>query len=786
VNLRRTHPHRFAPIARTALLAIVLLASIVAPLGVEAAKTRRDPIWGGTVPDAPAWLDMPESTSALYSEYDLDVLAGHLIVYGAVDASACVDSGLLKTGEADKCGLRSAQPKMLAWQNQFNLAILSAAQDTGVPPILLKNIFAWESQFWPVTVYINTSEYGFGHLTEMGADSALRWNPPFYDEVCRKGFAADTCGKAYIDQPLSIQSALRGVVIQQVRADCSACNFGLDLRLAARSIPIFAQVLLANASLVKQEVRSATGKSAADVLTYEDFWKFTLTSYNAGPGCFHDALTGTVRSGSALTWANLKTQLSPGCRGAVPYVGYVSNTKAYHPDQDPSVVATPGETATGTGSGTEGPTASATPSGTAAEPTATTSVTDTETPVATPTGVASLEPTSTPMASETGAPTATPAASETSSPTATPAASDTSEPTATPQNTATEPSATPPGETTLPTATPSEAPTGVDTPTATPTGELGGTITPTLEATPTATPAATSSETSTATPTSLPEIKPPHSSNQVVMKIGAGKRDQALQVLQGLGINPSQDVKTIPGLNTLVVNVPAQALEQVLAALQHNPAFEFVEPNYLAEMAGQPDDPGFSQQTNLWLIQAPDAWAALPSMKEALVAVVDTGVDTTHPDLSESLWENPGETGLDANGHDKRSNGIDDDGNGYVDDWQGWNMVVGNNNPADDQGHGTHLAGIIAAQAGNGQGIAGVAPNARILPVKVLDQTGFGTYAQVAEGIIYATNMGARVIELGFGGTGSSQLLQDAIDYAASHGVLVVAAAGNSGDSTPY
>ncbi|HEY5903594.1 MAG TPA: S8 family serine peptidase, partial [Anaerolineales bacterium] len=126
------------------------------------------------------------------------------------------------------------------------------------------------------------------------------------------------------------------------------------------------------------------------------------------------------------------------------------------------------------------------------------------------------------------------------------------------------------------------------------------------------------------------------------------------------------------------------------------------------------------------------------------------------------------------------------DGNGYVDDVQGWNMVAGTANAQDDQGHGTHLAGIIGAAVNNSTGIAGIATNARILPIKALDNTGFGTYAQVAEAVVYATNMGARVINLGFGGAGSSELLQNAINYATDHGVLVVAAAGNSGTGVTY
>lgn len=282
------------------------------------------------------------------------------------------------------------------------------------------------------------------------------------------------------------------------------------------------------------------------------------------------------------------------------------------------------------------------------------------------------------------------------------------------------------------------------------------------------------------------QLESPHVQNEVVLKIDPQNRAAAIQTIQELGLNLTQNSDWIESLGTLIVNVEPAQLNTVLTALQNSDGVEFAEPNYLVQLAGLPNDPGFSQQANLWVIQAPQTWDALPTMQEVLVAVIDTGVDTIHPDLVNVIWQNVDETGLDLNGLDKSVNGIDDDHNGYIDDWQGWNMVAGNNSPNDDQGHGTHLAGIIGAGVNNSIGIAGVAPNARILPVKVLDNTGFGSYAHVAEGIVYAVDMGARVINLGFGGTGASQLLQDAIDYATAKGVLVVAAGGNSGTSVTY
>ena len=272
----------------------------------------------------PAWPEMRNDPKQFYSEYKFVGLAGRLIAYKVVDASDCPANGFLSNGAANECGLLRALPAVFEWQNRFNAAILATSQETGVPPILLKNLFAWESQFWPKTVFVHTYEYGLGHITEMGADSALRWNAPFYDDICAGSFSMETCKKPYTGQPANIRAALMGVAIQQVNADCANCLYGLDLTLAERSIPVFAQTVLANASLVKQYVSGLTGRPAADSVDYEDLWKFTLASYNAGPGCFTIAFSRTFSARLPLDWKNLSTQLDPGCQGAINYVNFIS------------------------------------------------------------------------------------------------------------------------------------------------------------------------------------------------------------------------------------------------------------------------------------------------------------------------------------------------------------------------------------------------------------------------------------------------------------------------------
>ncbi|MEH2127231.1 S8 family serine peptidase [Nostoc sp.] len=175
------------------------------------------------------------------------------------------------------------------------------------------------------------------------------------------------------------------------------------------------------------------------------------------------------------------------------------------------------------------------------------------------------------------------------------------------------------------------------------------------------------------------------------------------------------------------------------------------------------------------LVKAPEVWAQGYTGKGVVVAVVDTGVDYNHEDLTNNIWTNTKEIA---------GNGIDDDGNGYIDDNYGWNFADQNNNTLDDNGHGTHVSGTIAGE-NNNYGVTGIAYDAKIMPVKALDSSGSGSYSSISKGIRYAVDNGANVINLSLGGGSSNRTLQSAIDYASSKGVIVVMAAGNDGDSSP-
>src|SRR6185369_5814767 len=175
-------------------------------------------------------------------------------------------------------------------------------------------------------------------------------------------------------------------------------------------------------------------------------------------------------------------------------------------------------------------------------------------------------------------------------------------------------------------------------------------------------------------------------------------------------------------------------------------------------------------------INAPAAWN-ITTGGSVKVAVIDSGVDYNHPDLAANVWTNPGEIA---------GNGVDDDHNGFIDDTRGWDFVNNDNNPMDDNGHGTHVAGTIAARGNNGIGVAGVAWTAQIIPLKTQNTQGNGFTSDAVKAINYAAHVGAKVINASFGGSAADPAEDSAI---AAANLLVVAAAGNNGsnnDVTPF
>ncbi len=267
----------------------------------------------------PVWLTSPADSRDLESDVPYTYLAASLILRGIVDASSCPDGGLLPGEGASPCGMDVARPLVTIWQNSFNALILESARDVGVPARLLRRLFARESQFWP-GAYYDAEEVGLGQLTEGGADTALLWNPAFFEQFCPLELTEERCRRGYLHLSEEEQAQLRGALVRSVNAFCTDCPLGLDLERVRFSIQVFAHTLLANCEQAGRIVRNVTRRTPGQVSTYEDLWKFTLVNYNAGAGCLSEAVEATWDADDPLEWAYVSERLTGVCRAGVNYV----------------------------------------------------------------------------------------------------------------------------------------------------------------------------------------------------------------------------------------------------------------------------------------------------------------------------------------------------------------------------------------------------------------------------------------------------------------------------------
>ncbi len=257
----------------------------------------------------------------------------------------------------------------------------------------------------------------------------------------------------------------------------------------------------------------------------------------------------------------------------------------------------------------------------------------------------------------------------------------------------------------------------------------------------------------------------------------------------------AEDVEVLDEMETLglvLLSVPQGRELEKVEDLRCHPLVEYAEPNYAVRIADafavgpcyrlraldvEPNDPYFPSQWNLPAIEAPAAWDITTGSDRVVIAFVDSGIDLTHPELKDKIWTNPDEIA---------GNGLDDDGNGKVDDVHGWDFVNWHGEPQDDYGHGTFVASIAVAETNNGLGMAGVSWGAEIMPIKVYDEWGVSYHWHTAGGIEYAVDKGAKIINLSWTLMPGidPQPVQTAINYAHSKGALVVAAAGDTFDSS--
>ena len=270
-----------------------------------------------------------------------------------------------------------------------------------------------------------------------------------------------------------------------------------------------------------------------------------------------------------------------------------------------------------------------------------------------------------------------------------------------------------------------------------------------------------------------------HIPGEFIVKMRPGATPQAVTAQGGISAmnlqaQPLGSAQSGLVLMKAAVGAMSAASEgQALQSLRNNPAVLYAEPNYIVSLNDPkdvmppeqpqqpsrtaPNDPMYAQQYHHQNIQSEAGWAVTQGNNDFILAIVDTGVDTEHPDLAAKLLP-------------------------------GYNTVDDTPVVHDGNGHGTHCAGIAAAITNNNVGVAGVAPNVKILPIQVLSASGSGSYASVAAGIIKAADMGAKVISMSLGGPSNSQAITDAVNYALSKDAMLVVAMGNSGhgsDASP-
>lgn len=243
------------------------------------------------------------------------------------------------------------------------------------------------------------------------------------------------------------------------------------------------------------------------------------------------------------------------------------------------------------------------------------------------------------------------------------------------------------------------------------------------------------------------------------------------------------------GLNRIfeVKYVSSLTVEKVIDQVLKDTTVAYAEPSFIYHTFDLPNDPDFlgNKQSYLNQVKAPEAWAVQPNANGVIIAIVDSGSDLQHVDLADNIYHNVNDP----------INGIDDDGDGYIDNYMGWDFVgataskiVEDNNPdipADSLDHGVHVSGLASAVTNNGVGIASIAKNAKLMIIKTGADNNSSSIYKGYEGIIYAADHGAKIINCSWGGPGGGAYGQDVINYAVNKGCLVVTAAGNSKTNTP-
>lgn len=242
--------------------------------------------------------------------------------------------------------------------------------------------------------------------------------------------------------------------------------------------------------------------------------------------------------------------------------------------------------------------------------------------------------------------------------------------------------------------------------------------------------------------------------DELIVQINQGANDAA--ATSAIKDTGCAVIREIPQIRVKVIKTPGGSNGAVKDALSRNPAFSFVEYNYLAKPGLVPNDPDYASEDFTGRVSAPQAWDINTGSPSVIIAVIDSGVDPTHPDLMAKLMP-------------------------------GYNFLLNNTDTHDTMpdGHGTSVAGVCAAGTDNLTGVAGICWGARIMPLSVFDPNNHASYSDIANAITYAADNGARVMNISIYGTQKSRVLQDAVDYAWNKGSVIFACAGNDSTSTP-
>jgi subtilisin family serine protease len=272
----------------------------------------------------------------------------------------------------------------------------------------------------------------------------------------------------------------------------------------------------------------------------------------------------------------------------------------------------------------------------------------------------------------------------------------------------------------------------------------------------------------------------PHRAGEFIVRFKDGMT-QNRAFFRQMGVN---EVKAFESSPSFLIKASGNRSASLLETLKNDPDVEYIQANGIIKLMKTPNDPKLSTQYHHGKIASAKAWDVTTGDKSVIVAIIDSGVNYKHPDIAPNYWTNPGESGLDASGKDKATNGKDDDGNGYVDDVKGWDFVNNDNDPMDDHGHGTHCAGVIGAKGDNKVGVSGINWNVTLVGLKFINgKTGEGDTAGAVAAIEYATKMGFPITSNSWGGPAEEgegdDILKEAIQKNVDTGALFVAAAGN-------